>query len=387
MESTRHMTNKMTVEGWRFLPHSYSIVNQFQCLEILKRKNIDLFHQDSPYYKDDWTSYNNLFNQNDAIALSSIKNPSINHRSDVTLRIEFPFRLDLSNSNRTYVFITSETGYVPVSNMHLKTPLKKAHQDSNVVLITPSNWSKAGLVRSGANSKLVEIVPLGVDPDIFKPLAEDEKTLLRKQLGINGFVFLSVGALNGAKRTDLVLKAFAKVLEKYPDSRLILKGLDNIHKSKDWLYMARGFLTDAEANRAFARLTYVGDSLPFTEIAKLYQVADAYLAPYSAEGFCLPVLEAAACGLPVICTNGGATDDFTNPDFALHIDSKVLEFAGDEPAICLDASLEHLIELMYSVIERDSFRKSAKVKGSDFVHQHFTWKNAVDKLLNVLELV
>ena len=386
MESTRRMISKMTVEGWRFLPHSYSIVNQFQCLEILKRKNIDLFHQDSPYYKDDWISYNNLLNPIDAVALASIKPPSIDHISDVTLRIEFPFRLDLSNSKRTYVFITSETGYVPNSNVHLKSSLKKAHQDSNVVLITPSNWSKAGLVRSGANSKLIEIVPHGIDPAIYKPLPEEERTLLRKQLGINGFVFLSVGALNGAKRTDLVLKAFAKVLEKHPDTRLVLKGLDTIHKSKDWLYMARGFLTDAEANHVFSRLTYVGDSLPFTEVAKLYQVADAYLAPYAAEGFCLPVLEAAACGLPVICTKGGATDDFTNSDFALHINSQVLEFAGDEPAICLDSSLEHLVELMYLVIEQDSFRNSAKIKGSAFVHQHFTWRHAVDRLLNILEL-
>lgn len=380
------MTNKMIVEGWRFLPHSYSIINQFQCLEILKRKEIELFHLDSPPYRSDWVSYNNLFNPIDGIALASIRSPSLNQFSDVTLRIEFPFRINLSNSKRTYVFMTSEKGYVPSYHLQPNCSLEKAHRDSNIVLITPSNWAKAGLERSGADSSRIKVIPHGIDPNIFKPLPEEERILLRKQLGLDGFIFLSVGALNGAKRTDLVLKAFARVLEKYPEARLVLKGLDNIHKSKDWLNMARGFLTETETKHAFDRMTYIGDSLPFSDVAKLYQIADSYLAPYSAEGFCLPVLEAAACGLPVICTKGGATDDFTNSDFTLSIDSQIVEITGEDPAICLDPNLEHLVDLMHSVIERDSFRKSAKTNGSSFVHQNFTWKHVVDKLLNTLEL-
>ncbi|PZO42670.1 MAG: glycosyl transferase group 1 [Pseudanabaena frigida] len=381
------MPSQLIVEGWRFLPHSYSIINQFQCLEILKRQEIQLFHLDSPHYKDDWVNYNNLFNPADSRALAEIKSPDPNQIADVTLRIEFPFRLDLSNSKRTYVFMTSEKGYVPNYNLQLQCSLAEAHSNSEVVLITPSNWAKSGLVRSGADPNRTVIIPHGIDPTIYKPLSEEERILLRKQLGIDGFIFLSVGAMNGAKRADLVLKSFARVLEKYPDARLILKGLDNIHKSRDWLNMARGFLTDAEASRAFSRLTYVGDSLPFHEVAKLYQIADAYIAPYSAEGFCLPVLEAAACGLPVICTRGGATDDFTNSDFALHIDSQIIEIAGDDPAICLEPNLESLVSLMHLVIERDSFRNSAKINGASFVHQNFTWKHVVDQLLNVLELV
>jgi glycosyltransferase involved in cell wall biosynthesis len=381
------MTGTMIVEGWRFLPHSYSIINQFQCLEILKRNEIELFHLDSAPYRSDWVSYNNLFNPIDGMALSSIRPPSLKQVSDVTLRIEFPFRLEPTNSKRTYVFMTSEKGYVPSYNLQQNCSLKEAHRDSNIVLITPSNWAKTGLERSGADSSRIAVIPHGIDPNIFKPLPEEERTLLRKQLGIDGFIFLSVGALNGAKRTDLVLKAFAKVLEKYPEARLVLKGLDNIHNSKGWLDMARGFLTETEARRAFERVTYIGNSLPFSDVAKLYQIADSYLAPYSAEGFCLPVLDAAACGLPVICTKGGATDDFTNSDFALSIDSQIVEVTGDDPAICLDPSLEHLVELMHSVIEHDSFRKSAKINGSLFAHQNFTWKHAVDKLLNILELV
>ena len=30
------------IEGWRFIPHSYSVVNQFQCLELLKRADVQI---------------------------------------------------------------------------------------------------------------------------------------------------------------------------------------------------------------------------------------------------------------------------------------------------------------------------------------------------------
>jgi glycosyltransferase involved in cell wall biosynthesis len=409
------MTYQMIVEGWRFLPHSYSIVNQFQCLELLKRKEIKLFHRDLPHYKDYWISYNNLFNANDIRLLAGIKPPASNHFSDVTLRIGFPFRFNLSNSKRTYIFITSEAGYVPSNSIHLGRTLEEAHRNCDVVLITCSNWSKNGLLRSGADRDRIAIVPLGIDPMIYKPLQAEERTLLRKQLGVNGFVFLSIGAMTGSKRIDLVLRAFAKVLEKHPEAKLILKGLDTMYNSKQFVTLARTFLTESEAQRVFARLTYVGDSLPFSEVAKLFQIADAYLSPYASEGFCLPVLEASACGLPVICTSGGATEDFTNADFALYINSQIVsgeilkcrilksqivkseifksqivkspeEEKEDGLSICLDANLEHLIELMHFVIESDSFRKSAKIKGSEFVHQNFTWERVVDRLLNVLEV-
>lgn len=45
-----------SLEGWRFIPHSYSIVNQFQCLEMLKRPELEIFHQDVPYFARHWQS-------------------------------------------------------------------------------------------------------------------------------------------------------------------------------------------------------------------------------------------------------------------------------------------------------------------------------------------
>ena len=112
------MTYKLTIEGWRFLPHSYSIINQFQCLEFLRREKIELFHQDFPYHKDTWVPHEHLFSPVEELALSNISSPAIDQLSDVTLRISYPFCLESSKSKRTYVVLngTADDGTSVASN-------------------------------------------------------------------------------------------------------------------------------------------------------------------------------------------------------------------------------------------------------------------------------
>jgi glycosyltransferase involved in cell wall biosynthesis len=120
-------------------------------------------------------------------------------------------------------------------------------------------------------------------------------------------------------------------------------------------------------------------------MATLYQVADAYVSPYRAEGFNLPVLEAAACGIPIICTRGGPTDEFVTDEFARRIESGTSVIAIDgRSASRLDPSLEHLIVLMTSAIEDNVWRKHAAEAGPRHVRARYTWDCAVDTLIRKL---
>jgi glycosyltransferase involved in cell wall biosynthesis len=267
-----------------------------------------------------------------------------------------------------------------------ESSLQDHRRDADVVLVTPSAWSRAGLVRSGAEPSRVVVVPHGVDTSVFRPLGDDERAELRRAFGWDTFVFLHLGSMSDNKGIALLLKAFAQVLDVFPHAMLVLKGLDSFYSSGRYVERSLAGLGDAEQAKVRKRLAYVGGTLPFSELARLYQAADAYVSPYLAEAFNLPVLEAIASGLPVICTRGGPTDDFTTDDVALKIQSKIRPARTEEGGLgfALEPSLEHLIELMRQAIARRDLAVRARSEGPAFVATHFTWRHVVDRLLAVM---
>jgi glycosyltransferase involved in cell wall biosynthesis len=263
----------------------------------------------------------------------------------------------------------------------------EAHAASPATLITPSAWSRDGLVRSGADPARVHVVPHGVDTGTFRPLAADHRAAVRARQGWqDDFVFLNVGAMTENKGVPQLLRAFARVRQRVPRARLVLKGSDAVFDSRRFLREALlGSLGDQERESVAARVTYVGQPLGSEQMARLYQAADAYVSPYLAEGFNLPVLEAMVCGLPVLCTAGGPTDDFTDPSFALRIESDLSPFRlWEEEVLALVPREDHLEELMERITEDEPFRLQAREAGPAWARERYTWSRVVDRLLEVL---
>ena len=390
---------QIIVEGWRFIYHSYCVANQFQLLEMLvgvsrgvshrPRGQIELFHRDMPYVDPAWETKVSLFDRANDRLLRSIPSPAVNQPADVTLRMHCPWDFSASSSTETWVFAATEWGII--TNTVLQAigvrSIAQTPVNSEVKIITPSAWSKAGLIRSGVEGDRIAVVPLGVDPQIYYPVSGDRRQLLRESFGwSNYFIFLNIGGQTDRKGIRPLLKAFAAVVDKYPDARLVLKGSELLYPSRDEIAEAcRVVLNDAERARVLPRLIYTGNQLSFAQIAEFYQAADVYVSPYLAEGFNLPVLEAVACGLPVICTEGGPTDDFTRSDFALRIESKFMAVVIEgETLFMLAPEWEHLTELMQRAIEQPEIRARARVAGPGFVADNFTWGRSVDRLLEVM---
>ncbi len=381
---------RLAVEGWRFVPHSYAIVNQFQLLEMQQRPNLELDHVDAPYLND-WRPLQGLFKPAQEQSLRSFTNNSATVSAsapDARLRIYVPPNLN-STSERLYVFGTTEWG--KVRNLMLQemavSSLQSAHASSNATIITPSQWSRSGFIQSGADPDRVVVVPRGVALDIYKPLPEIDRTKWRQQLGwSDSFVFLNVASPFFNKGVHILFKAFAAVVQRYPQARLVLKWTDSVFSSNTTPHqIIDQVLSPADAARVKARFRYIGDALSFEQVALLYQVSDVYVSPYLAEGFNLPVLEAIASGLAVICTKGGPTDEFTTPEFAWQIESTLQsKVFNDEQLFVLQPSVDHLISLMCQSIEQKSFLDRAKLAGPDFAANAFTWKHVVDRLLTVM---
>lgn len=382
----------LIVEGWRDIPHSYALINSYQLLELIKHPELKLFHQDMPYVTDDWKPNKQLLSLEADALLEQISTPEPNQKADVTLRMYCPFNLTNSASSKTVVFGCTEWGMLPrtiLNGMKIHC-FREAHRNSDTIIVTSSHWSREGFIRSGAVPERVVVVPLGIDPNIYHPLPPEQRQELRKKMGLeNCFVFLNIGVMwNERQGVDRLLKAFAKISEIYPEARLILKGRDAIFPSKEYIrQVTKNLLTEAEAQQIKSRIRYIGESLSAQEMAQLYQIADAYVSPYAAEGFNLPVLEAIATGVPVICTQGGPTDDFTTSEVAYWIQSKLTTMTTQqtgETRFLLEPNQDHLIELMKTVIETQDKLPQFQTIGPKFVAEKLTWKRVVNQLIQVL---
>lgn len=377
----------LLVSGWRFVPHSHAVVSQFECLELLRRAPPPrLYFEDTPYINPEWRPMTGLFDEAEEAALAALGPAPAGAALDGELRFGAPYDfLRPSRARRTTVFGTAEfltvqSGYLPGG-----IGLREAQQRHGIAILTCSNWSREGFIRGGAPAESVSVLPLGFDPAVFRPADEGRRAEIRADLGWGGddFVFLHVGAMTANKGLKLLLQAFAALLEKRPRARLLLKGMDGLYASNRLIDEQVHALAPQAAQAVASRLSYVGQGLAFADMARLYQSADCYVSPYIAEGFNMPVLEAAACGLPVICTAGGPTDDFVTDDFALRIASKLrpVPLAGLPDAMGLLPDREHLLQLMTRAMDDDAYRAAARRAGPAYVGERYTWRKVVDRLL------
>lgn len=100
---------KISIEGWRGINHSYSMVNQCQLLEM-HRMGLDVQHLDLPFFKEEWNSVANDsgFEESEKKKIASIQQTNPKLIYDVTYRISYPYRFYPCQSEKLFVFGTSE---------------------------------------------------------------------------------------------------------------------------------------------------------------------------------------------------------------------------------------------------------------------------------------
>lgn len=363
---------RLKVEGWRGITHSYAMVNQYQLLELMTRSGITLTHHDMPFHDARWGELKNTsgFDAARTSAIASIPQPD--SPADVTFRIGFPHNAAPDGQARVFAFATCE--------FERLLPDAMGPMDSASQFITPSRWSKKGLISSGLPPDRIHIVPHGVDPAIFHPPSPAARADMRAWLGISPdqFVFLNVSSVTFNKGIDMLVPVFAQVHRRHPQAVLLLKDQDYLYRiSAAGLVEMLGRLRPYEVGPAMGAVRTLSDNLSLADMAALYGAADAYISPYRAEGFNLPPLEAAACGVPVAVTDGGASDDYAQPSFALKIASKPVVHRD---LGMLEPNPESLADAMLRLIERRTPQLNMAA-GSRWIAENFTWKQAVDKLL------
>jgi glycosyltransferase involved in cell wall biosynthesis len=189
---------------------------------------------------------------------------------------------------------------------------------------------------------------------------------VRSRYGLNGPYLLYVGTLQPRKNLVRLVRAYSRLAsllagqdDPQPAPRLVLAG-------------KRGWLHD-EITRQVGALGLEGQVLltgyvPQGDLPALLSGALAFVYPSLYEGFGLPVLEAMACGTPVICSNT----------------SSLPEVAGDAALLVDPHEPEALAQAMLRLVTDAELRGELAARGRQQA-QRFSWQRCARETLAVLE--
>jgi glycosyltransferase involved in cell wall biosynthesis len=175
------------------------------------------------------------------------------------------------------------------------------------VVLTISESSKKDIVRCcGIAEDKVEVILLGVDAR-FKPAAAADSEFIRN---LPERFILNIGTLEARKNLPRLLEAFALARKKGLPHKLLIGG------ARGWrLSNLAGIVERHALENDVVFLGFVEDA----DLPALYGRAEFFVYPSSYEGFGMPILEAMACGTPVITSNCSSMPEVSG-DAALLID-------------------------------------------------------------------
>lgn len=154
------------------------------------------------------------------------------------------------------------------------------------VVVSSAYMKRKIVLRFALSSQRVRVVPGGVDLNRFRPDLDLPK-------GIPARYLLYVGTIQPRKNLSVLIRAWNQVSHLFPDTWLLLAG------------GADRNLSQAVFDKPLDRVHFLG-YVQDTDLAGLYAGAQVSVLPSLEEGFGLPVLEAMACGTPVIASNAGS---------------------------------------------------------------------------------
>jgi glycosyltransferase involved in cell wall biosynthesis len=244
--------------------------------------------------------------------------------------------------------------------------------------VVPASVRRADVVLADSESTRSDVTELlgvapdrvwviypGVDGHFRRVHNQDALAAVRRRYHLPERFVLSVGTLQPRKNFERLIEAYAQVRSSVPPLRgrassnvdLVIAG------GTGWMY--DGIYRRVEELRLQGQVHFPG-YVADEDLPALYSLADLFVFPSLYEGFGLPVLEAMACGTPVVTSNT----------------SSLPEVVGDAGLTVDPHDVEALAEAMRQLLG-DVGLRDAMVQRGLLQARQFTWSGAAEQLLRV----
>lgn len=226
------------------------------------------------------------------------------------------------------------------------------------VIVTSHSTANDLVYRLSAPVEKLRVIPLGIDKGYFTAAAPQAIANARHRYSLEQPFILFVGERRPHKNLDGLLRAFEIFRRRVPkDYHLAIVGRSYPGYSRpEALAHALGL----------GNLVHFFDYAPEHDLALLYRAADAAILLSHYEGFGLPVLEAMACGTPVVVSNVTSLPEVAG--------KAGLQVSPDDP----DQAAEALLQVIPGGMQREQCITLGVEQA-----QHFTWERCARQTLNV----
>ncbi|MBP5519514.1 MAG: glycosyltransferase family 4 protein [Treponema sp.] len=242
-----------------------------------------------------------------------------------------------------------------------KRQLKKGIHNAHKI-IAASRFIKDDLVKLGIAEEKISVIHNGIDHKLFFPMADlfEGEIVDVKPFAIKRPYFIYGSSLSSPEKKHIELIHAFELFKKntgFPH-RLVLAGNDGpyaeaIHKAAfDSPYASDIFLTGF---------------FPHENFARLYAGAEACVFPSVNEGVGLPILEAMACGIPVLCSEKAA----------------LKEIGGTAPLYFDSDDIDNIATSLQKIVEDSELRENM-ITDSIMWANEFNWEETVKKTLSIL---
>ncbi len=230
------------------------------------------------------------------------------------------------------------------------------------VIIAGTNYIKKDLKKLGIPEEKIRVIYNGIDHKLFYPkVLGDEEAVEVSPFSIKRPYFIYGSKLSDKNKKHIeLIKAF-EIFKKNTGlpHRLVLAGEDG-----DYAKEVHKAVFESE----FASDIFLTGFFPHESFATLYAGAEACIFPSVNEGIGLPVLEAMACGIPVLCSNAGALKEVGG--------HAPLYFNSNKPA--------EIAAAMQKVIEDKDLRDKMTDLGNIQAGK-YNWSKTVEELLKIIK--